>query len=122
MQLAKTQAGEIDSLVQQSAAGNATYYKELQVASHSVVDCLMEGLNKERPEQFQKNFLVIARSFNAELGTRLLDCLTEKHLSQKKYTALSQANKLLESKLISFTLQLQNDNSGTTTVTAKTKS
>lgn len=123
MGLAKAQAGSIDLLLQDSSLmKDAGYLKEMQAASHSVVDCLLEGLNKARPEQFQKNFLVIAKGFNAELRNLLIGCYKENHLNKKQYEKLLQANTVLEAKILSFIRQLQGLESETTTITTENKS
>lgn len=120
--LAKAQAGEIDSLLQQaSLTEDAGCYKGLQAASHSIVDCLLEGLDTSRHEQFQKNFLVIAKSFNTELQSMLVDCFNENHLSAGKHGSLAQRSTLLEKKILSFIRQLQSfpakDDEGTAVTT-----
>ena len=122
MQLAKAQVAKIDLLCQKASLKDDTaYHKEMQAASHSVVDCLLEGLNTGRPEQFQKNFLVIAKAFNNELQTLLLNSFNEKHLAQKKYDELSKANHVLDLQLVSFIRQLQGFDSTNTKISNEHK-
>jgi four helix bundle protein len=108
MQLAKTQANRVEQLLQHSSLLEDTgFYKEIQGAAHSVLDCLMEAFNKNRAEQFQKNFLVVAKTFNSELRTVVVDCFGKKHIDAEAAEALMQANSELENALISFLRKLQ---------------
>ena len=123
VQLAKAQATKVDQLFHNASLKEDTgYHKEMLAASHSIVDCLLEGLNTARPEQFQKNFLVIAKAFNTELRHLLNNSFNEKHLRQKKYEELSKANDALEATLVSFIRQLQGLDSTNTEISKEHKS
>lgn len=123
MQLARVQAGDVDLLLRQSPLTEDTgLYKEMQAASHAVVACVRESQKKWKEEQFEKNFIVIGKSFNKELRTLTLDCFNEAYVSREKYDTLLAANQGLENKLVSFLRKLQNPPAPKTKKTAsKTK-
>lgn len=108
MQLAKAQANAVDALLRHPALlEDTSFYKELQNASHSVIDCIVESLNNQRPGQFQKAFLVVAKTFNAELRSQAVDCFGKKQLQAEEADSLLQLNKQLESALVLYIQQLQ---------------
>lgn len=110
MQLAKTQASHVDVLLQHpSLLEDTGFYKEIQSAAHSVLDCLMETFNKSGPKQFRKNFLVVAKTFNADLRSVLVDCLGKSNHDIKAAEGLIQANRELEKGLALFLKQMQGD-------------
>lgn len=123
MRMAKEQAAKIDMLLQElSLKEDNVQHRELQAASHSIVDCLLEGLNETRPEQFQKNFLVIAKAFNTELSRLLLVFLNEKQLTKKKYEQFVETNTMFENNIASFIRQLQVYGNKTPDITTENKS
>lgn len=108
LELAREQMAALQLLLPTKLlADNAELQQHLQTSAMAVVSSLEEGLNPSRKQDFQKNFLVIAKSYNVEYGSLLRRSLDEERISIDKYNDLTQKNKLVQDNIVSQIEQRQ---------------
>ncbi len=107
-QLAKRQCHDLEILLSNtSLAKDSELRKRMESASSSVLASVSEGYKRPGNPQFQKNFLVIAKSFNSEYGEQLSICFQRRHITEAKHNELHQKNKKLANEILTAVRILQ---------------
>jgi hypothetical protein len=108
MQLAKAQLRDFEMITLITSLGSdAELRLHMQTTAAGVIDSIAEGVNPFQKETFRKNFLVIAKSYNAEYRLLLSQCLENEYVSLNQYDQHYQINRSLQDKLVSLIEDLQ---------------
>ncbi len=97
-QLAKRQYSDLQTLVTNAPlAEDDGLQNAMKASSASVLECITEGFKRPGNHQFQKNFLVIAKSFNNEYCSQLNQFFQRKHVDRATFDELYEQNQTLGS-------------------------
>lgn len=101
-QLAEQQYHELEVMATEPLlAGDDELRRGMKESAASVMQCIAEGYRHPGALQFQKNFLVIAKSFNAAFFVQLQHCAKKKYITPERLETLQAQNKNLENRILS---------------------
>lgn len=110
-QLALQQHSEVEVLLlETSLATDDELCTIMKEKSASVVASIEECFKRPGNPVFQKNFLVIAKSFTNELGDYLHQCFRQKQSLKSKLCVLQQINASLLNMIVTAIKQFQTGN------------